>query len=49
MKFHGLYERDNSQTRTAVVRLAADSEGNRPRFRFQIARDSEMKSPTVPR
>jgi len=28
---------------------AADSEGNRPAFRFQIAHDSEMKSPTVPR
>ena len=27
----------------------ADSEGNRPAFRFQIAHDSEMKSPTVPR
>ena len=28
---------------------AADSERNRPSFRFQIARDSEMKSPTIPR
>ena len=27
----------------------ADSDGNRPPFRFQIARDSEMKSPTIPR
>jgi transposase, IS5 family len=27
----------------------ADSERNRPSFRFQIARDSEMKSPTIPR
>jgi hypothetical protein len=27
----------------------ADSERNRPSFRFQIACDSEMKSPTIPR
>jgi transposase len=27
----------------------ADSERNRPSFRFQIARHSEMKSPTIPR
>jgi CDP-diacylglycerol pyrophosphatase len=29
--------------------LRADSERNRPSFRFQIARDSEMKPPTLPR
>jgi len=28
---------------------SADSERNRPSFRFQIARHSEMKSPTIPR
>jgi hypothetical protein len=39
---------------TAVSRATfrcriADSERNRPSFRFQIARHSEMKSPTIPR
>lgn len=34
--------------RLKALRENADSEGNRSPFRFQIALDSEMKSPTIP-
>jgi hypothetical protein len=40
---------DDGVWTSGKVARCADSERNRPSFRFQIARDSEMKSPTSPR
>jgi hypothetical protein len=34
---------------SSIEGLCADSARNRPRFRNEIAHDSDLKSPTVPR